>query len=86
MCPRLWRVVRSQTPNAAGPSLLARLGLVPPSAEALKDIGIAFTVYHAIKLSEPELAKRSRATRDFAQLAAAAQAHAAIAARMCGRA
>ena len=53
-CDRFWRLVHGTSPRTKGTgprSVLGRLGLVPLSSAAWKDLVVAFRFYHNLKHS-----------------------------------
>ena len=56
-----------------------RLGIHEPSPQRFKDLAVAFTVYHALKLGHRELVDAAVNETDFRELASKAKALAAAA-------
>ena len=78
-CARLWRVVARHSPEYCRGTVLEKLGLKDPHPERFKNISVAFTVYHALKMSHRELIESALHTRRFHELAEEAKRQAAVA-------
>ena len=78
-CPRLWRVIAKHSHEYSRGSVLEKLGLRNAHPERFKNISVAFTVYHALKMGHRELIESALRTRQFHQLAEEAKRQAAVA-------
>ena len=83
-CPRLWRAVRAHTAGRVPSDPLERLALVNPDTANLSKLGVAFTVYHAVRNSEAHTVENALTNQNFIILAARVRAHAAVAAHSFG--
>ena len=82
-CPVLWGIVASvcgEVPDA----LLSRIALERPGRASQMALTVAFTLYHALKISERDLVDRAQGSRDFSGVGRAAFAHAGNAAGNLG--
>ncbi len=83
-CGRLWRAVSYATRHIPPESIPMRLGVQGTTRENLLNIVVAFTTYHAIKVTDLSLSKSSlnETSRNIEPLAQATKAHARAAARL----
>ena len=71
-CSRLWLVVGRHSRVNSGNSVLMRLGIQEPSPQHFKDLAVAFTVYHALKLGHRELVNTAVDDNNFREVASKA--------------
>ena len=77
--------MRSATQAPPGDGILARVGLLLASLEALQELSIAYSIYHGVKCGELEAAKEALRSGHFEHVANAARSFAGIAASHMGR-
>ena len=84
VCTRLWRAVRGATAGRTASESLEKLSLVNPSKDKFKRIGIAFTIYHAMRKDELAVVHRALGSQNFYELAQKVRSYAAGAAHSFG--
>ena len=69
-CDRLWQIVDRHGNLSSGTSVLSRIGLRDPTVSKFKSIALAFTIYHALKLSHREIVEQSLESQNFEAMTA----------------
>ena len=64
-CKRLWLVTDKHCADTVGTSVLHRLGLRSPCPRKFKRLAIAFTEYHALKLSHRDVIEKALENRNL---------------------
>ena len=85
VCDRLWRIVNDSVAGDVSADTAGRLGISRPSATRMLDLAVAFSTYHAVKVTERDLVERAVGSGRFDEVFHVAGNHARVASLSLGR-